>query len=85
MGSDDTFLKSLSKYIYLEKEHLPTSEKVASEQRFVIYSSAFDKVIAYRLYNLSSLIVLGNCSKLLTLLITVNRTCDRVQEDPNGN
>ncbi|XP_062375631.1 clathrin heavy chain linker domain-containing protein 1-like [Sardina pilchardus] len=47
MGSDDTFLRSLRKYIQLEKEHLPTSEKAPDDQRLVIYSSAFDKLIEH--------------------------------------
>ena len=46
--SDDTFQNTLRKFIQLEKEHLPTSEKGPDEQRYVIYSSAFDKVTVHR-------------------------------------
>ncbi|XP_031434839.1 clathrin heavy chain linker domain-containing protein 1 isoform X2 [Clupea harengus] len=45
--SDDTFQNTLRKFIQLEKEHLPTSEKGPDEQRYVIYSSAFDKIIEH--------------------------------------
>ncbi|XP_041920938.1 clathrin heavy chain linker domain-containing protein 1-like isoform X1 [Alosa sapidissima] len=47
MCSDYTFLESLRSYIQFEKEHLPTSEKAPDEQRLVIYSSAFDKLIEH--------------------------------------
>lgn len=43
MGIESTFLEELRKYIQSEKEHLST-ERGHEEQRFIIYSYAFDKV-----------------------------------------
>ncbi|XP_063047745.1 clathrin heavy chain linker domain-containing protein 1-like [Engraulis encrasicolus] len=46
MGIESTFLEELRKYIQSEKEHLST-ERGHEEQRFIIYSYAFDKVIEH--------------------------------------
>ncbi|KAM6956249.1 clathrin heavy chain linker domain-containing protein 1-like [Aplochiton taeniatus] len=45
--SDNAFLESLSEYIQREKERLQCPDKGPDEQRYIIYSSAFDKVIEY--------------------------------------
>lgn len=43
-ASDKYFLESLGEYIQHEKERLMCPDKGPDEQRYIIYSSAFDKV-----------------------------------------
>lgn len=59
-ASDKYFLESLGEYIQHEKERLMCPDKGPDEQRYIIYSSAFDKVstwitIPFRLVSASSL------------------------------
>ena len=51
--SDKNFLQSLSDYIQSEKEYLQCPENGSDEQRYIIYSTAFDKVSKYLLFYLS--------------------------------
>ncbi|KAL0964530.1 hypothetical protein UPYG_G00325220 [Umbra pygmaea] len=46
-ASDNTFIKCLNEYIKLEKKHLMCPDEGPDEQRYVLYSSAFVKVIEY--------------------------------------
>ncbi|KAK6293729.1 clathrin heavy chain linker domain-containing protein 1 [Coregonus clupeaformis] len=46
-ASDKNFLESLGEYIKREKERLMCPDEGPDEQRYIIYSSAFDKVIEY--------------------------------------